>query len=104
MEEEAEGGGCLKTYKSFMIYNGIFTLPAHTSASAEQTRPAASRSGLKTTASIWCTSNTQSLSGPRAAVAPMNYRNDLIVFSFGNTGGHRATSLFLTACGFQRGT
>lgn len=88
-------GGCLKTYKSFMIYNGIFTLPAHTSASAEQTGPAPSRSGLKTTASIWCTSNTQSLPGPRAVVAPMNYRNDLIVFSFGNTGGPpRRVSVF----------
>lgn len=53
-----------KIHKSFMLRNGLFTLPAHTSASTEQSGPAPSRSGLKTTASIWSTSNTQSLSRP----------------------------------------
>lgn len=40
----------------------------------------------------------------RAVVAPMNYRNDLIVFSFGNTGNPPLCISVLTACGFQRCT
>lgn len=97
-------GGGVKTHKSLMLHNGVFTLPAHTSTSTEQTGPALSRSGpgnhrehmehFKHSKPPWAW----------AVVAPMNYRNDLIVFSFGNTGGPRLCVSVLTACGFQRGT
>lgn len=58
------GWGALKIHKSFRVHNGLCTLPAHTSASTEQAGPAPSTSGLKTTTSIWSTSNTQSLPRP----------------------------------------
>lgn len=96
--EEAKGSE--NTHTFFMSHNGLLTLPAHTSASIEQAGPAPSRLGLKNTNSIWKTLNTQT-SEDQAAVTPMNYRNDLTVFSFGNTG---SPPTFLTTCGFWQVT
>lgn len=92
--EVGQGGEPLKTYKSFMLHNGLFTLPAHTSASEEQAGPAASTSGLKKKKKNpqRAYGALQTLRGSlsaHAVVAAMNYRNDLIVFSFGNSGGVR---------------
>lgn len=96
-----EVGEALKIHKSFMVRNGLFTLPAHTSASTEQAGPAADQAWKPPRA--YGALQTLKASPGRAVVAPMNYRNDLIVFSFGNSGGSPLGVSFLTACGFQRG-
>lgn len=88
------GGG--EIHKSFMLHNGLFTLPAHTSASTEQIRP---ENHCKHTEHFKHSKPLQAC----AVVTSMNYRNDLIVFSFGNTEGPPPCISVLTACGFQRG-